>query len=48
MGGAGWITDPEGNHLGVTSAAEPAMIRDIDLAAARAAKATYPRYVDTR
>lgn len=48
MGGAGWIADPEGNHLAITTAAEPAMIRDIDPAAARAAKGTYPRYVDTR
>jgi N-carbamoylputrescine amidase len=45
FGGAGWIIDPEGAVLAVTSQAEPVITRDIDLAAARAAKSTYPRYV---
>lgn len=45
FGGAGWIIGPDGEVLAVTSEAEPIMTRDIDLAAARAAKSTYPRYV---
>ncbi len=47
MGGAGWIADPEGTMLAVTSAVQPVIVIDIDLADARAAKQTYPRYVDT-
>lgn len=46
MGGAGWIADPDGTMLAVTSAVQPVIIADIDLAVARAAKRTYPRYVD--
>jgi N-carbamoylputrescine amidase len=45
FGGAGWIIDPEGAVLAVTSEAEPFVTREIDLDAARAAKSTYPRYV---
>ncbi len=44
-GGVGWIIDPDGALLARTSASEPFQTRDIDLAAARAARATYPRYV---
>jgi hypothetical protein len=45
-GGGGWIIEPEnGEVVGVTSASEPFLTRDIDLAAAEAAKETYPRYV---
>jgi len=47
MGGAGWIIDPDGGALAVTSADESVVVRDIDLAAAAAAKRTYPRYVVT-
>ena len=45
MGGAGWIADPEGTMLAVTSAVQPVVVVDIDLEVARAAKSTYPRYV---
>lgn len=45
--GAGWIIEPEeGEVLGVTTADEPFLTRDIDLAVARDAKSTYPRYVN--
>lgn len=47
MGATGWIIDPEGDVLAVTSSEHPFVIRDIDLTAARAARTTYPRYVDT-
>lgn len=43
--GCGWIIDPDGDVLAVTSDEEPFVTRDIDLKRARAAKATYPRYV---
>lgn len=45
MGGHGWIIGPDGD-----SHADPAdevLVADIDLAEARAAKDTYPRYVET-
>lgn len=48
MGAAGWIIDPEGEVLAVTTATQPFVIRDLDLATAGTAKSTYPRYVDTR
>lgn len=45
-GGAGWIIEPEeGEVLGVTTAEEPFLTIDIDLAVADHAKSTYPRYV---
>jgi N-carbamoylputrescine amidase len=44
-GGGGWIIDPSGRILAVTSADEPFVTRDLDLASAAAAKGTYPRYV---
>ena len=43
--GQGWIIDPEGDVLAVTSDAEPFTTRDIDLARSAEAKTTYPRYV---
>lgn len=43
--GRGWIVDPDGDVLGVTSDVEPWLTREIDPAAAEAAKETYPRYV---
>jgi len=46
MGGAGWIADPDGTMLAVTSAVQPVIVADIDLDAARTAKSTYPRYVE--
>lgn len=44
-GGHGWISDPDGVLLGVTSAESPCLTLPVDLAAADAAKTTYPRYV---
>lgn len=46
MGAAGWIIDPDGEVLARTIAAQPVVIADIDLARAREAKHTYPRYVE--
>lgn len=43
--GLGWIIDPEGEVLARTSDEQPFVTADIDLARAREAKATYPRYV---
>ena len=45
LGGLGWIIDPEGHVLGVTSPTEPFLTVDIDLDLADEAKQTYPRYV---
>ncbi|MDJ0337315.1 carbon-nitrogen hydrolase family protein [Cryobacterium sp. PH31-O1] len=45
FGGCGWIIDPEGNVLATTSEDDPFATVEIDLADARAAKSTYPRYV---
>ena len=44
-GGNGWIIDPDGDVLAVTSKDEPFVTVDIDLAVAQAAKISYPRYV---
>jgi N-carbamoylputrescine amidase len=44
-GGRGWIIDPDGDVLALTSADEPFATRDIDLSRAKQAKGTYPRYV---
>ena len=44
-GGAGWIIDPDGEVLAVTSDAQPFMTVEIDLAKAEEAKKTYPRDV---
>jgi N-carbamoylputrescine amidase len=44
-GGGGWIIDPNGELLAITSAAQPFETRDIDLSEACDAKRTYPRYV---
>lgn len=44
-GGVGWIIDPEGDILALTSEDSPFVTVDVDLGLARAAKATYPRYV---
>jgi len=43
--GEGWIVDPDGDLLAVTSDADPFVTHDLDLGRARAAKTTYPRYV---
>ncbi len=44
-GGSGWIIDPAGEILAITSPSEPFATRDIDLALAAQAKDSYPRYV---
>ncbi len=44
-GGHGWIIDPNGEVLGITSKEESYVTREIDLANAEKAKSTYPRYV---
>ncbi|HUL54254.1 MAG TPA: carbon-nitrogen hydrolase family protein [Opitutaceae bacterium] len=45
FGGEGWIIDPDGNVLGVTSETEPFLTIDIELEHAIRAKGTYPRDV---
>lgn len=44
FGGAGWVIDPDGEIIAVTSASCPIVTCEIDLGAARQAKSTYPRY----
>ena len=44
-GGSGWIIDPDGRVLGLTSSEEPFVTLDLDLELAEMAKDTYPRYV---
>jgi N-carbamoylputrescine amidase len=44
-GGVGWVISPDGDVLATTSAAEPFVTVEIRLAAAVAARASYPRYV---
>lgn len=43
FGGHGWVTDPDGELLGLTSHAKPFVTVDIDRARADKAKRTYPR-----
>lgn len=45
FGGTAWVIDPEGDVLATTSEHEPFVTLDLDLARARTAKGTYPRYV---
>ena len=45
FGGQGWIVDPDGDVLAVTSRDQPFVTAEIDLERAEAAKWTYPRYV---
>ncbi|MFQ5407158.1 MAG: carbon-nitrogen hydrolase family protein [Anaerolineales bacterium] len=45
VGGQGWIVDPDGTVLGLTSRETPFVTVDVDLEAAERAKKTYPRYV---
>lgn len=47
MAGGGWVTSPDGEVLARTAADEPFVTVAIDPAAARAAKGTYPRDVDS-
>jgi len=44
-GGIGWIISPDGALLATTSSDRPFATVDIDLAAATAARSSYPRYV---
>ena len=43
--GQGWIIEPDGEVLGLTSEEAPFLTIDIDLQSAEYAKKTYPRYV---
>jgi len=43
--GQGWIIEPDGEILGLTSLEDPFVTVDIDLQTAEKAKKTYPRYV---
>jgi N-carbamoylputrescine amidase len=45
FGGLGWLTSPDGEVLATTTPHEPFATVEIDLAVARNAKTTYPRYV---
>jgi predicted amidohydrolase len=45
FGGQGWIVDPDGEVLGLTSQEQPFTTVEIDLNVAERAKQTYPRYV---
>jgi N-carbamoylputrescine amidase len=44
-GGGGWIIDPAGQVLAITSASEPFATRDVDLTKAAKARDSYPRSV---
>lgn len=45
FGGQGWVVNPDGEVLGLTSEKQPFVTVEIDLAEAEAAKGTYPRDV---
>lgn len=45
LGGQGWIVDPNGKVLALTSRDQPFVTLPLDLAEADDAKQTYPRYV---
>lgn len=45
FGGQGFVVDPDGQVLAVTSCRQPFVTVEIDLLQAEAAKKTYPRYV---
>jgi N-carbamoylputrescine amidase len=44
-GGLGWIVDPDGVVLGVTTNENPFITQEIELSRADLAKKTYPRYI---
>jgi len=46
LGGQGWIVDPDGKVLGLTSREHPFLTLDLDLQKADQAKRTYPRYIE--
>jgi predicted amidohydrolase len=43
FGGRGWVVDPNGNVLGLTSKSKPFVTAKVDVKAADAAKKSYPR-----
>jgi N-carbamoylputrescine amidase len=45
LGGQGWVVDPDGEVLALTTPARPFASVDIDLERAVAARKSYPRYV---
>jgi N-carbamoylputrescine amidase len=45
FGGQGWVIGPEGDVDALTGPDQPVVTVDLDLAAAEAARSTYPRYV---
>lgn len=45
FGGQGWVVDPDGAVLGLTSREQPFVTVEIDLHTAELARQTYPRYV---
>jgi N-carbamoylputrescine amidase len=45
FGDWGWVIDPDGEVLGLTSTGQPCVTCEINLQQAEAAKLTYPRYV---
>jgi N-carbamoylputrescine amidase len=45
LGGQGWIIDPDGRILGMTSPSQPFLSLDVSIARAARAKKAYPRYV---
>ena len=45
LGGQGWVVDPDGEVLAITTEEQPFVTVDVDLARADHAKETYPRYV---
>lgn len=49
FGGQGWIIDPDGNVMGVTSARQPSVTLDVDIAAAGLVRDRYfPRFAKAR
>jgi N-carbamoylputrescine amidase len=44
FGGHGWVIDPNGKLLGLTSKSKPFVTVDLDVGRSRKAKKTYPRY----
>jgi N-carbamoylputrescine amidase len=47
LGGQGWVIDPDGEVLAVTTPTRPFVSVEIDLERATAARKTYPRYVQS-
>ena len=45
LGGSGWVVDPDGEILGVTSQEQPYITVALDVGQADVAKKTYPRYL---